>query len=690
MPDDIEVSKLISQSMRRKLSEDEQQQVAASVEQNEESKKFAELSKRIHQSVAGLQPNEQADSKSVLPDDVRQRLSHSVSQAVDEKLSFSQTGLIQSPDSTSKSGSLEFELTSSTDAVINTTSRFQPIRKLATGGIGEVWVAKDEKLGRNVVIKRLSSAAKEWAKAWERFQREAEITGLLEHPNIVPLYMFGVDEHTQEPFYAMRFVGQRNLADAIEEHHDRVEAGQADNLSLHRLLNIFLDVCQAIAYSHSRGVIHRDLKPENVAIDKFGQVIVLDWGLAKVMENSELAIKLNDQCKLTDSSLLHTAHGEVIGTPIYMSPEQAEGKIDLIDTRTDVYGLGGILFSILTGKAPHADIAKVKDSGFNEIVKQIGAAPTPLPQLSGDVAAGLESICVRALSRKRHLRFDSASEFADAVEEWMVGQSSKKVNYEKLRMEGRELRAELQSRVYDLERNVGFCMGLPPVQELLKAGSETEEDEKVWRERMSTILLGLMEANPGYEDIVFGRFEGDSYTEIVCVEKISGPGNGKRSIPKGRLQTREQSDFLKKIREQLPGEVRTALACRGKLNDDCIRLGLQSGVPIYDRETDEVTGFIVATRDIYEIVDNQLSHRHSAGEIVVACDRFGVMSHKVGGQLISEARSTPVADIAPCFSPAFEYLKEHSEFIDKSDSEIYGARIWFDPHESGLVFLLKL
>ncbi|MDB2686037.1 serine/threonine protein kinase [Mariniblastus sp.] len=685
MPDDQEVSKLISQSMRRKLSDNEQQQVSESLEQNEESKKFAELSKQIHQSVAGLRPSEETESKSKLPDEMRERLRNSVAQAVEEKLSLSQAGLIQS---SATFGSSKLELTSTPEATIDTTSRFHPVRKLASGGIGEVWVAKDEKLGRNVVIKRLNSAAKEWEQAWERFQREAEITGLLEHPNIVPLYMFGLDERTQEPFYAMRFVGQRNLADAIEEHHDRVEAGQADSLSLHRLLNIFIDVCQAIAYAHSRGVIHRDLKPENVAIDKFGQVIVLDWGLAKVMENSELALKLNDQCKLTDSSMIHTAHGEVIGTPVYMSPEQAEGKIDLIDTRTDVYGLGGILFSILTGKAPHADIAKAEGSGFREIVKQIGEAPTPVPNLSGDVPAGLESICVQALSRKRHLRFDSVSEFGSTVEEWMVGQSGKKLNYEKLRMEGRELRADLQTRVHDLERNVGFCMGLPPVQELIKP--ETEEEEKIWRKRMSDILLGLIEANPGYDRIVYGRFEDDSYAEIVCVEKISGPGNGTRSTPKGRLQTRKQNDFLKKIRDQLPGEVRTALVSRGKSKDECIKIGLQSGVPVYDRDNEEVFGFILATRDIYELVDKQLSHLHSASEIIVACEQFDVISQKVEGQLVLKSRSKLVEDIAPWFIPAVEHLKTNSDFIDDSNSEIYGARICFDPNESGLMFLLKL
>ena len=424
-----------------------------------------------------------------------------------------------------------------------------------------------------------------------------------------------------------------------------------------------------------------------MAIDKFGQVIVLDWGLAKVQENSELALALNDQCKMTESSLMHTAHGDVIGTPVYMSPEQAAGKIDLIDTRTDVYGLGAILFAILTGKAPHADFANDNKSGFKEVVKQIADAPTPQPSQFADVATGLETITVRALSRKRHLRFDSVSEFSEAVEKWMVGQSSKKLNYEKLRMEGRELRADMQSRVHDLERNVGFCMSLPPVQELIKA--KTNEDEKAWRDRMSTILLGLMEANPGYHSFVYGRFEGDSYTELVRVEKLNGPSNGKRTVPKSRLQTGKQNDFLRMISEQLPGEIRTALVCGGELIDECVKVGLQAGVPVYDQETEEVFGFIVATRDIYELIDQQLSRRYTSSEIVVACDRFGVMSHEHKGQLVPESRSSSVAEVAPWFNPAVEHLQDNLDYVDESNSEIYGARIWFELNESGLMFLLK-
>ena len=687
MPDDKEVSELISQSMRGRFSADEEKKIEDSLGHSEESRKFAALSKRIHESVSGLQPADNTEVKMPLPDEVRARLSDTVACAMQEKLSMSQAGLITNPASAESTKPFEIDPTKSPDDYKEIVTRFQRVRKLATGGIGEVWVARDEKLGRSVVIKEMNSLAKENSLAWDRFQREAEITGLLEHPNIVPLYTFGVDRRTGEPFYAMRFVGQRNLANAIEEHHDRIEAGHAERLSLHRLLNIFLDICQALAYAHSRGVIHRDLKPENIAIDNFGQVIVLDWGLAKVLDESELALKLNDNCCMTDSSLMHTAHGEVIGTPVYMSPEQASGQVDLIDTRTDVYGLGGILFAMLTGKAPHAGFANDESSGFTEVITRIADASTPAPSDFAEVSTELEAICVRALSRKRHLRFDSAAELAEAVEQWMVGQSSMKVDYQKLRMEGREMRADMQSQVHDLERNVSFCSSLPPVQELIKA--ESDDDQKVWRKRMSTILVGLMEANPGYQSLAYGKFEGESYTEIVRVEKQKGPNKAIRITPKSRLKTRKQNDHLQQISEGLPGELLTSLVCPDDSNSGSAEIGLQSGIPIYDRESEEVFGFIVATRDIYQVLEKQLGRRHTAGEVIVASDTYNVMAHKVDGHLNEETRGQTVTETTPAFASVIEHLQTNLDFDDDSKAEFFGARIWFDQGKNGLMFLLK-
>jgi len=687
MSDDKKISELVSQSMRRKLTKEEQQKIDDSVAENAETRKFASLSKQINDSVMGLAVDDESKNKATLPCDVRERLNDSVADAINEKLSMSQAGLITQGFTPSDSNQADFTPAGTEGEYKEVVIRFQRTRKLAAGGIGEVWIAHDEKLGRSVVIKELNSIAKASPQAWDRFQREAEITGLLEHPNIVPLYMYGIDRRTGEPFYAMRFVGQRSLADAIEEHHDRVNAGQADNLSLHRLLNTFLDICQAIAYAHSRGVIHRDLKPENVAIDNFGQVVVLDWGLAKVLDESELALKMNDNCNLTDSSLLHTSHGEVIGTPVYMSPEQAAGKVELIDTRTDIYGLGGILFSILTGKAPHFSVATGTDSGFKEVITKIADAAPPSPSDLASVPSELEAICVRALSRKRHLRFDSALELAEVVEQWMAGQSSKKIGYEKLRMEGRELRADLQAQVHDLERNVSFCSGLPPVQELIKAA--TEDDEKAWRKRMSTILIGLMEANPGYQSLAFGRFEGDSCTDIVRVEKQQGSTTTVRRIPKSRLETRKQNAYLKKLSGRLPGELLTSLVQQGDSADGGTEVALQSGIPVYDSETEEVFGFMIASCDIYQLLEKQLSRRQFGGKITVACDTLNIMSQKISGQLTEESRGKPITDTFPSFYPVIEHLQTNLEFIDDANSEVYGARIWFDPKTNGLMFLLN-
>jgi serine/threonine protein kinase len=128
-------------------------------------------------------------------------------------------------------------------------SRFTLIRKLSQGGLGSIWLARDEKLKRTVAIKEMNVDASESTEAWQRFHREAEITGHLEHPNIVPLYQFGSDPKTGQPFYAMRFVGKHTLADAIVEHHQRRQSGDDDVLEPHRLLTAFVGVCQAIAYA---------------------------------------------------------------------------------------------------------------------------------------------------------------------------------------------------------------------------------------------------------------------------------------------------------------------------------------------------------------------------------------------------------------------------------------------------------
>ena len=171
----------------------------------------------------------------------------------------------------------------------------------------------------------------------------------------MPIYQLGEDVATGRVFYAMRFLGRTTLQDSISEYHERREEGNEDPMLLRHLLTAFVNVCHAIGHAHSRKVIHRDLKPENVVIDSFGQVIVIDWGLAKVIDEASVE-SLMDSVSIGNAD--RTSEGQVLGTPLYMAPEQAAGRLDELDYRTDIYGLGAILFAIVTGYAPHEKTQK--------------------------------------------------------------------------------------------------------------------------------------------------------------------------------------------------------------------------------------------------------------------------------------------------------------------------------------------
>jgi tRNA A-37 threonylcarbamoyl transferase component Bud32 len=247
-----------------------------------------------------------------------------------------------------------------------TRQRYTMTRLHATGGIGQGWLARDEDLGRDVALKELRTDRGDSSAAAARFLEEAKITGQLEHPGIVPVYEL-VQPQDGPPCYAMRFVGGRTLADAIKEYHRKRQAGEAGPLALRELLTVFVGICNAVAYAHSRGVLHRDLKPQNVALGDFGEVMVLDWGLAKVVGKPEDPASLLPVDLGAGDSRDETRQEQVLGTPGYMAPEQAEGRLDLLDERSDIYGLGAILYEVLTGAAPFGGAVRRRRS----------AAPTP-------------------------------------------------------------------------------------------------------------------------------------------------------------------------------------------------------------------------------------------------------------------------------------------------------------------------
>jgi PAS domain S-box-containing protein len=284
----------------------------------------------------------------------------------------------------------------------------------ARGGIGRVWRARDRQLDREVALKELLPNKAGVSKVAARFIREARLTGQLEHPGIVPVYELISGEGIDEPFYTMRFVHGRTLTSAIEAYHVKRRAGLAEPLDLVALLTAFIAVCQTIAYAHSRGVIHRDLKGDNVMLGDFGEVIVLDWGLAKLMDQPD-----EEAADVARASVMETqdpgltVQGEIIGTPAYMSPEQAEGRLDQIDQRSDIYGLGAMLYDILTGQPPF-----VGTNTLEVLKKAVRGNPAPPRELWPEVPPALEEVCLKALAKDRDNRFARAEDLAQEVQRW--------------------------------------------------------------------------------------------------------------------------------------------------------------------------------------------------------------------------------------------------------------------------------
>jgi serine/threonine protein kinase len=188
------------------------------------------------------------------------------------------------------------------------------------GGIGEVWVAEDTEIGRKVALKRLRKNREDQK---ERFLAEAQITGQLEHPGIVAVHDLGIDEAGQA-FYVMSFIQGRPLLAAIEDYHaGRSASVEGREVQRARLLEVFVKVCQAVAYAHHRGVVHRDLKPDNVMLGPFGEALVLDWGMAKVLNQPELATGAVPVRPTYSSGSGETQDGVIMGAPAYMAPEMA-------------------------------------------------------------------------------------------------------------------------------------------------------------------------------------------------------------------------------------------------------------------------------------------------------------------------------------------------------------------------------
>ena len=295
--------------------------------------------------------------------------------------------------------------------------RFHVLRPLARGGLGEVFVARDEELHREVALKLIQERHASDPGSRDRFQFEAEITGRLEHPGVIPVYGLGVDQGGR-PYYAMRFVRGESLKQAIERFHradgPTREAGER-SLAFRELLGRFVDVCNTMAYAHGRGILHRDLKPANVMLGQYGETLVVDWGLAKAAGRPASEPPTGDgslgSLRASDGS--STEPGSLLGTPSYMSPEQAEGRIDQVGPASDVYSLGATLYNLLTGK-----LAFDGKDVFT-LLGKIRAGDFPPPRsVDPAIDPALESVCLKAMALTPAARYASCRVLADDVKRW--------------------------------------------------------------------------------------------------------------------------------------------------------------------------------------------------------------------------------------------------------------------------------
>ena len=292
--------------------------------------------------------------------------------------------------------------------------RYQLGAALGRGGMGVVVEALDTELRRPVAVKTLKDPDGAGRGQLARFVAEARITGQLDHPNIVPVHDLGISADG-ELFFVMKRVGGQSLKSILAE----LRAGEPEALAAwppHRLMNAFLDVCQAVAYAHGRGVIHRDLKPDNIMLGAYGEVVVMDWGIARVLNGEPEPV--DREAGAGEVAVSRTADGAIIGTPGWMSPEQARGWLDRVDRTSDVWSLGAILYLLLTFRPPYEETNPMR------LLYAAAKGPPEDPRVRApefDIDPGLADLCLRALSTDQAGRPADAGIFAQEVEAHLAG-----------------------------------------------------------------------------------------------------------------------------------------------------------------------------------------------------------------------------------------------------------------------------
>ena len=395
--------------------------------------------------------------------------------------------------------------------------------EIGRGGMGRVLVAEDPELGRIVAIKVLLDPSRVRHDQLQRFVAEARITSQLEHPNIIPVHDLGVTPDGQ-----LYFVMKRVDGEGLDQVILRLAAGQADTVehwTRHRLLTTFVQLCNAVGYAHERGVLHRDLKPANVMLGSFGEVLLMDWGVARLPEQMQPQDEAEESSSisLAPNTTATTLEGATVGTPGFLAPEQASGIFSALGPFSDVWSLGAILYELITHK-PAFTGATARQVLYTAAQSSPKDPRSRAPQLN--IPDEIAEICLRSLARQPGDRFDTALELGEAVEGFLEGSRRKEAaaghvaaadrNWSRYRELERE-RDTLASRANILADTIPTWASLAEKEELLAARARLDRLGEERGEMFEGVVSSCEQAlthdpqNPGAHSLLaqvhFSRFE---------------------------------------------------------------------------------------------------------------------------------------------------------------------------------------
>ena len=423
--------------------------------------------------------------------------------------------------------------------------RFRILRPHARGGLGQVSVAEDRELNREVALKEIQGRYADDAESRVRFKVEAEVTGQLEHPGIVPVYSLGQTEDGR-PFYVMRFIKGDSLKEAIRQlYSESFQKAPAEDrrMMLRKLLRRLVDVCNAIEYAHSRGILHRDLTPGNIMLGKYGETLVVDWGLAKHIGRTEKH-EGNDEksvVPLSGDGSSATRLGSVVGTLAFMSPEQAEGRVDELGPPSDVYCLGTTLYSILTGHNP------IRRSSEFEMLQTISRGDiVPVSRANSEIDPALAAICTKAMALKQVNRYPTAAALGDDLERWLADEPVFAYKEPLLRRAGRFVRRHKTASVTALSLIAASLVAMIVISAIVTSKNRALAAANAQILNEQQLLKSTRDS-----------FRGLAFEVLDAAEKELSNKPGMEQFRDGVME--RSFDTLVQLRQDSPGDRRVAL-----------------------------------------------------------------------------------------------------------------------------------